>query len=123
MTGDVKKHTVCSLRRTNSFIYLGSKITAEAQKVSEQGCSTKESGMQSLAGTIAVITGGSRNGGRGIALALGSAGATVYVTGRSVRGASTTSDPTATIEDTAELVTARGGTCIPVQVDHTNDAQ
>lgn len=79
--------------------------------------------MQSLSSKVAVVTGASRNGGRAIALALGEAGATVYVTGRSVRGASTTNAPAATIEDTAEQVTARGGLGIPVQVDHTNDLQ
>lgn len=64
-----------------------------------------------LGGKVAVVTGASRGGGRGIALVLGEEGATVYVTGRSVRGASTRSNlPGTTIQDTAEQVTARGGT-------------
>src|SRR5215216_2776725 len=80
--------------------------------------------MGSLSGQVAVVTGASRGGGRGIASVLGEAGATVYVTGRSVRGNLTKPALTGTtIEDTAELVTARGGLGIPVRVDHTVDAE
>jgi len=80
--------------------------------------------MQRLQGKIAVVTGSSRGAGRGIALVLGEEGATVYVTGRSVRGEPTRPDlPGTTIEDTAEQVTARGGVGIPVRCDHTVDAQ
>ena len=70
---------------------------------------------------MAVVTGASRGAGRGIALELGVAGATVYVTGRSVRGASTMDRPGLTIDDTAELVTAQGGVGIPARCDHTVD--
>jgi len=59
------------------------------------------------------VTGASRGGGKGIALVLGEEGATVYVTGRSVRGEPTTLGRPGTIEDTAEELTARGGTGIP----------
>gem|GEM_PF-4404771 len=60
------------------------------------------------------MTGASRGGGRGIALTLGEEGATVYVTGRSIRGDSTRADlPGATVTDTAEQVFARGGTGLP----------
>jgi NAD(P)-dependent dehydrogenase (short-subunit alcohol dehydrogenase family) len=76
-----------------------------------------------LQGTIALVTGASRGVGRGIAGVLGEAGATVYVTGRSVRGAATTEDLPGTIDETAELVTAGGGTGIPVRCDHTVDAE
>ncbi len=80
--------------------------------------------MRKLEGKVCVVTGASRGGGRGIALALGGEGATVYVTGRSVRGESTRADlDGATITDTAELVTKRGGTGIPVRCDHTADEQ
>jgi NAD(P)-dependent dehydrogenase (short-subunit alcohol dehydrogenase family) len=77
-----------------------------------------------LTGQVAVVTGASRGAGRGIALVLGEAGATVYVTGRSVRGAQTAEAlPNTTVEDTAELVRERGGVGIPVRVDHTNDEE
>ena len=80
--------------------------------------------MGSLAGKIAVVTGASRGAGRGIASVLGEAGATVYVTGRSVRGNMTKPELLGTtIDDTAELVTARGGKGIPVRVDHTVDKE
>lgn len=77
----------------------------------------------SLSGTVALVTGASRGGGKGIALVLGERGAKVYVTGRSVRGAPTTLGRPGTIEDTADEVTARGGRGIAVQCDHTDDGQ
>lgn len=80
--------------------------------------------MHRLKGKVAIVTGASRGGGRGIALALGKEGATVYVTGRSLRGNSTRPDLTGTtLNDTAEQINARGGLGIPVQCDHTNDEQ
>jgi NAD(P)-dependent dehydrogenase (short-subunit alcohol dehydrogenase family) len=79
--------------------------------------------MPDLKGKIAVVTGASRGAGRGIALALGESGATVYVTGRSSRaGGPTTNGRPETFEETAELVTARGGIGIPVRCDHTVEA-
>ena len=73
-----------------------------------------------LEGTVAVVAGGTRGAGRGIAVALGEKGATVYVTGRTSRssGRSPMGRPE-TIEDTAELVDAAGGKGIPVRVDHS----
>jgi NAD(P)-dependent dehydrogenase (short-subunit alcohol dehydrogenase family) len=65
------------------------------------------------------VAGATRGAGRGIACALGDAGATVYCTGRSVRGHPATGDRPETIEETAELVDARGGRGIWVQCDHT----
>jgi len=72
-----------------------------------------------LRGKVAVVTGATRGAGRGIALALGECGATVYVTGRSIRHQATTDNLPGTIEDTAEDVTARGGIGIPVRCDFT----
>jgi NAD(P)-dependent dehydrogenase (short-subunit alcohol dehydrogenase family) len=72
-----------------------------------------------LAGKIALVAGATRATGRGIARALGEAGATVYCTGRSVRGHPATAGRPETIEETAELVTAAGGEGIAVRVDHT----
>ena len=76
-----------------------------------------------LRGRIAVVAGGTRGAGRGIAISLGTQGATVYVTGRSVRGGSATGTRPETIEETAELVQAQGGIGIPVRVDHTIPGQ
>lgn len=79
--------------------------------------------MKPLAGKVAVVTGASRSAGRGIALALGEQGATVYVTGRSTKGGTTTSGQPKTVEETAELVANRGGVGAAVPTDHTDDAQ
>jgi NAD(P)-dependent dehydrogenase (short-subunit alcohol dehydrogenase family) len=67
---------------------------------------------------VAVVAGATRGAGRGIARMLGAAGATVYCTGRSVRGRGATSGRPETLEETAELVTAAGGRGIAVRVDH-----
>ncbi|MGC5019860.1 SDR family oxidoreductase [Micromonospora sp. DT47] len=71
-----------------------------------------------LTGKIALVAGATRGAGRQIAVQLGAAGATVYVTGRTTRERRSEMDRPETIEETAELVTAAGGTGIPVQVDH-----
>jgi NAD(P)-dependent dehydrogenase (short-subunit alcohol dehydrogenase family) len=80
--------------------------------------------MADLAGRVAVVAGGSRGAGKGIALALGDAGATVYVAGRtSKRGPAPSDGAPGTIEDTADEVTRRGGVGMPVPVDCTVDEQ
>jgi NAD(P)-dependent dehydrogenase (short-subunit alcohol dehydrogenase family) len=71
---------------------------------------------------VALVTGASRGAGRAIALELGAIGATVYVTGRSVRGRPTTDNVPGTIEDAASDVTERGGTGLAIRCDHTVDA-
>jgi NAD(P)-dependent dehydrogenase (short-subunit alcohol dehydrogenase family) len=71
-----------------------------------------------LDGKVALVTGATRGAGRGTAVALGEAGATVYCTGRSTQGRRSEYDRPETIEETAELVTAAGGTGIAVAVDH-----
>jgi NAD(P)-dependent dehydrogenase (short-subunit alcohol dehydrogenase family) len=76
-----------------------------------------------LRGKIALVAGATRGAGRGIATALGAAGATVYVTGRSTREQRSEMDRAETIEETAELVTAAGGQGIAVQVDHLEPEQ
>ena len=77
--------------------------------------------MSQLNDVVALVTGASRGAGR-IALELGTAGATVYVTGRSAAGTPTTDGVPGTIDDTASEVTARGGRGIAVRCDHTVDA-
>jgi len=76
-----------------------------------------------LAGKVALVAGGSRAAGRGIAVELGRAGATVYVTGRTTREQQSEMKRPETIEETAELVTAAGGVGIPVRVDHLEHDQ
>ena len=76
-----------------------------------------------LEGKIALVSGATRGAGRGIAIALGEAGATVYATGRSTRDRRSEIDRPETIEETAELVTAAGGEGIAVAVDHLDSAQ
>lgn len=71
-----------------------------------------------LQGKVALVAGATRGAGRGIAVELGAAGATVYVTGRTTRQQQSEYARPETIEETAELVTAAGGRGIPVRVDH-----
>ncbi|MBO6902932.1 MAG: SDR family oxidoreductase [Rhizobiaceae bacterium] len=71
-----------------------------------------------LAGKIALVAGATRGAGRGIAVELGAAGATVYVTGRSTRQRQSEYERPETIEDTADLVSHAGGTGIAVPTDH-----
>ena len=63
-----------------------------------------------LNGKVALVAGATRGAGRGIAVELGAAGATVYVTGRSTRAQRSEYDRPETIDETAELVTSLGGT-------------
>src|SRR5690348_8059814 len=79
--------------------------------------------MTNLEGTIALVAGATRGAGRGIAVSLGEAGATVYCTGRSTRAARSEYDRPETIEETAELVTEAGGTGIAVPTDHLQREQ
>jgi NAD(P)-dependent dehydrogenase (short-subunit alcohol dehydrogenase family) len=71
-----------------------------------------------LEGKVALVAGATRGAGRGIAVALGEAGATVYCTGRTTREQRSEYDRPETIEETGELVTAAGGTGIALAVDH-----
>jgi NAD(P)-dependent dehydrogenase (short-subunit alcohol dehydrogenase family) len=79
--------------------------------------------MNDLTGKVALVTGATRGAGRGTAVALGEARATVYCTGRSTRERRSEYDRPETIEETAELVSAVGGTGIAVAVDHLEPAQ
>src|SRR5436190_23475417 len=91
-------------------------ITASARNEERNRCLP-------LDGKVAVVAGATRGAGRGIACMLGEAGATVYCTGRSVRGKPATGNRPETIEETAEMVSARGGIGIWAQVDHTEPGQ
>jgi NAD(P)-dependent dehydrogenase (short-subunit alcohol dehydrogenase family) len=76
-----------------------------------------------LSGHVAVVAGATRGAGRGIARALGEAGATVYCTGRSVTGQPSPYGRPETIDETAEMINAGGGTAIPIRVDHTVETE
>ena len=79
--------------------------------------------MKSLTHKIALVTGASRGVGKGIALALAEAGATVYITGRTVKDGKLDEDLTGTIYETAEAAIHLGGQGIALPCDHRNDAE
>ncbi|MEH0548731.1 SDR family oxidoreductase [Streptomyces sp. B21-105] len=76
-----------------------------------------------LEGRVALVAGATRGAGRGIAVELGAAGATVYVTGRTTRDRRSEYDRAETVEDTADLVTEAGGRGVAVPTDHLDQAQ
>ena len=76
--------------------------------------------MTSLKGTITLVTGATRGLGKGIATGLGEAGATVYITGRTLTA---TAAGLGSLEETAAAVEQAGGVAIPIQVDHSDDDQ
>jgi len=76
-----------------------------------------------LTGQVALVAGATRGAGRGIARALGEAGALVYCTGRSVRGNPSPYNRPETIEETAEMIVAGGDEAIAVRVDHTAESE
>src|SRR5512146_3173325 len=79
------------------------------------------SSLKPLAGRVALVAGATRGAGRGVARALGDAGATVYCTGRSVKGRPSPYRRPETIDETAGMIEAAGGTAIAVRVDHTRE--
>ena len=94
------------------------KASTDKRKSANQGAR-----LQPLRDRVAVVAGATRGAGRGIARGLGEAGAIVYCTGRSTRGQPSPYRRPETIEETAELVTAAGGTGVPVRVDHTVETE
>jgi NAD(P)-dependent dehydrogenase (short-subunit alcohol dehydrogenase family) len=86
-------------------------------KRSQSGRRTE--GHRPLEGAVAVVAGATRGAGRGIARALGEAGALVYCTGRSVKGRPSPYKRPETIDETAAMINDAGGTAVPVRLDHT----
>src|ERR1043166_7651521 len=84
---------------------------------------SKRTSRKPLTGRVALVAGATRGAGRGIARALAEAGAAVYCTGRSVPGQPSPYARPETIDETAALITAAGGTAIPVRVDHTVESE
>ncbi len=78
--------------------------------------------MTDLQGKVALVTGATRGIGKGIAIGLGEAGATVYITGRTL-SSDENEDVSGSLLDTQKAVNEAGGNCIPVQVDHSDDEQ
>ena len=76
-----------------------------------------------LKGKVALVTGASRRIGKGIAIALGEAGALVYITGRSVQVDDSTDSISGSLLETKSAVEKAGGICIAVTVDHSDDGQ
>src|SRR5512134_654984 len=83
----------------------------------------KRSSHRPLTGRVALVAGATRGAGRGIARALAEAGATVYCTGRSVKGKPSPYGRPETIHETAAMIKAAGGTAIALRVDHTSEAE
>ncbi len=98
------------------------KKSPHSRRPTRRGAISQKSA-RSLAGHVAVVAGATRGAGRGIARALGEAGAVVYCTGRSVRGNLSPYGRPETIDETAEIIKAEGGTAIAVQVDHTVETE
>jgi NAD(P)-dependent dehydrogenase (short-subunit alcohol dehydrogenase family) len=94
-----------------------------SRKATSSSTRTRAGSKARLQGRVAVVAGATRGAGRGIARALAEAGATVYCTGRSVRGNPSPYRRPETIEDTAEMISAAGGTAIAVRVDHTIESE
>lgn len=79
--------------------------------------------MKHLEGKVTLVTGATRGIGKGIAIGLGEAGATVYITGRTIDSSNSGDHISGSLSDTQLAVEEAGGVCIPVQVDHSDDEQ
>lgn len=97
-------------------------VNEETARHAREGAGNVRAMSESLAGTVAVVTGATRGCGRAIAVELGRLGATVYATGRTTRSSSSPMKRAETIEETAELIDAAGGRGIAMRCDFTSAA-
>ncbi len=98
-------------------------MPAKRKPAAKKKSPAKSAREKPLQDKVALVAGATRGAGRGIACMLGEAGATVYCTGRSVRGSPATPGRPETIEETAEMVERHGGRGIAVQADHRREDQ
>jgi NAD(P)-dependent dehydrogenase (short-subunit alcohol dehydrogenase family) len=106
--------------RKSTHMSTSRKSTSPRKSTSHRSAAAGE---KPLAGAVAVVAGATRGAGRGIARALGEAGATVYCTGRSVGGNRSPYNRPETIEETAVMINAAGGSAVAIRVDHTVEAE
>lgn len=100
----------------------GKRTRARSKRVRPTGAG-EDRPTHPLEGRVAVVAGATRGAGRGIARGLAEAGATVYCTGRSVRGQPSPYGRPETIEETVELIEAAAGVAVALRVDHTDEEQ
>src|SRR3954452_17288295 len=94
-----------------------------ARKAKNKPTRKTPSAAMPLAGRVALVAGATRGAGRGIARALAEAGATVYCTGRSVTGQPSPYRRPETVNETAGMIKAAGGSAIAVRVDHPDERE
>src|SRR3954471_24726042 len=93
-------------------------VVSASVKATKRGAGRRLNG-NALKGRVAVVAGATRGAGRGIARALGEAGAVVYCTGRGAAGHPKGMDRPETIDETVALIEQAGGRAVAVRIDHT----
>ena len=125
VTWRMRHATAAECAKVKPFVVVGNEQNFDrlAAELAGHALAQGSTGAKPLAGKVALVAGATRGAGRGIAVELGAAGATVYVTGRSTRGRRSEYDRPETIEETAALVNEAGGDGIAVPTDHLEPAR